>query len=169
MDEMALVTTAPIAPIHKDVAMRQDILGLESDIRQFLVDHALSEPDCPLAHTFAPGAYARTILIPKDTLLVGKIHRHAHLNMLMEGTVSVATEEGPIVMQAPKVLVSKAGTKRVVYAHTDVIWTTVHLTESTDLDEIEEQIIAKTYEDFDTMQDVEVLQLLPHLRQKEVL
>jgi hypothetical protein len=163
----SLVTPAPIAPIKKNEVARESIQQLESTIRQYLLDHALTEPDCPLAHTFAPGAYARTILIPQDTLLVGKIHRHAHLNMLMQGTVSVATEEGPVLLQAPKIMVSKAGTKRVVYAHTEVIWTTVHLTEDTDLEKIEEHIIAKTYDEFDAMQDVDVLQLLPVIRRKE--
>jgi hypothetical protein len=161
------IEQAPIAPIKKHEETRVAIMDLETTIRGFLVEHSLAEPDLPLAHTFAPGAYARTIFIPKDALVVGKIHKHAHLNMLMAGTVSVATEEGPVLMEAPKVLVSKAGTKRVVYAHTDVIWTTVHLTEETDLEKIEDAIIAKTYESFDAIQDVDVLQLLPHIRRKE--
>lgn len=165
-DELTLIESAPVAPIQKDESARASIMAVESGIRQYLLDHALAEPDLPLAHTFAPGAYARTIFIPRDTLLVGKIHKHAHLNMLMQGTVSVATEEGPMLLQAPKVLVSKAGTKRVVYAHEDVIWTTVHLTEETDLDKIEGEIIAKTYEEFDAMHDADVVQLLPHIRRK---
>ena len=161
-----LIERAPIAPIKKSDETRAAIMDCESSMRTFLMEHSLTEPDLPLAHTFAPGAYARTIYIPRDTLVVGKIHKHAHLNMLMAGTVSVATEEGPVVMEAPKVLVSKAGTKRVVYAQTDVIWTTVHLTEETDIEKIEDAIIAKTYEEFDAIQDVDVLQLLPHIRRK---
>ena len=167
--EAVAVSQAPIAPIVRDDEVRESILGLESFMRQMVCDGVSTEPSCPLAHCFAPGAYARSILIPKGTLLVGKIHRHAHLNMLMHGTVSLATEEGPSILQSPKVMVSKAGTKRVVYAHTDVIWTTVHLTEQTDLARIEDEIIVKTYEDFDAIQDAEVLQLLPHLRREEGL
>ncbi len=149
--------------IPRNPVKRRAIVRLESTLRELKALHDLPDPDCPLEHVFAPGAYARTIRIPADTLIVGKIHKHAHLNMLMQGDVSVATEEGPIRMQAPRVMCSKAGTKRVVYAHTDVIWTTVHLTDSTDLDEIEEQIIAKTYEEFDVLQDADVVQLLPLL------
>jgi hypothetical protein len=167
MNELA--TTEQTTVIQKNESVRQVIVQLESNIRQYNQEHQLAEPDCPLSHVFAPGAYARTIFIPKDTLLVGKIHKHAHLNMLMQGRVSVATEEGPIVLEAPRVMSSKAGTKRVVYTHTDTIWTTVHLTDSTDLEEIEEQIIAKTYEEFDALQDGEVLQLLPLVRQEEEL
>ena len=69
-----------------------------------------------------------------------------------------------MLLEAPQVMCSKAGTKRVVYTHTDTIWTTVHLTESTDLEEIEEQIIAKNYEAFDAFHDADVVQLLPLLR-----
>jgi hypothetical protein len=167
MNELA--TTEQTTVIQKNESVRHVIVQLESNIKQYNQEHQLAEPDCPLSHVFAPGAYARTIFIPKDTLLVGKIHKHAHLNMLMQGRVSVAAEEGPILMEAPRVMSSKAGTKRVVYTHTDTIWTTVHLTESTDLEAIEEQIIANTYEEFDALQDGEVLQLLPLVQQEEEL
>jgi hypothetical protein len=58
------------------------------------------------------------------------------------------------------VLVSKAGTKRVVYTQTDTIWTTVHLTEKVDLDEIEDEIIAKDYAALDVRDDADVKQLV---------
>lgn len=145
--------------IQRHDGRRQAMVHLEATLRDLKALHGLPDPDLPLSHVFAPGAYARTIFIPKDTLFVGKIHKHAHLNMLMQGDVSVSTEEGPMRMQAPQVLCSKAGTKRVVYTHTDTIWTTVHLTDSTDLAEIEEQVIAKTYEEFDAFHDTDVLQL----------
>jgi len=167
MNELA--TTQQTTVIQKNESVRHVIVQLESNIKKYNQEHQLAEPDCPLSHVFAPGAYARTIFIPKDTVLVGKIHKHAHLNMLMQGCVSVAAEEGPILMEAPRVMSSKAGTKRVVFTHTNTIWTTVHLTESTDLEAIEEQIIAKTYEEFDALQDGEVLQLLPLVRQEEEL
>lgn len=136
-------------------------------MRQLVQARPEREPTLPLSHVFAPGAYARTIFIPADTLLVGKIHRHAHLNMLMQGTVSLATEEGPVMLKAPQVLCSKAGTKRVVYAHTDTIWTTVHLTDSTDLDVIEEEIICTTYADFEALQEAGVLTVVPDAQQEE--
>lgn len=153
--------------IRRDNAKRRAIVRLESTLRDLTAARILPEPDCPLEHVFAPGAYGRQIFIPKDSLIVGKIHKHAHLNFLMQGTVTVATEEGPVRLTAPLMMVSKAGTKRVVYTHEDTIWATVHLTDSTDLDEIEEQIIAKTYEEFDAIQDQDVIQLLPLVRLKE--
>jgi len=102
--------------------------------------------ECPLTHKFADGVYVREIFIPADTLVVGKIHRHSHPNFLMKGKVAVYTEDGGSqILEAPLSIISPAGTKRVVYAIEDTVWITVHVTEETDLDKIEEVVIAKTY------------------------
>ena len=101
---------------------------------------------CPLKHTFTDGAYAREIFIPAGVCIVGKIHRHEHLNFLMQGEVVVVTENGKQHLKAPLMMVSAPGTKRVVYALTNVVWTTIHITTKRDLKEIEEEIIAPNYE-----------------------
>lgn len=110
----------------------------------------LPEVECPLSHVFAPGAYARTIFIPAGTTVVGKIHKHKHLNILSKGSVSVITEGGGLEhLAGPIVMVSDAGTKRALFAHTDLVWTTVHLTSETDLGMIEDEVIAKTYAEYE--------------------
>lgn len=101
----------------------------------------------PLRHHFAPGAYAREILIPAGELVVGKIHRHAHVNVLSHGRALVATPDGESeVLVAPYTFVSQPGTKRAVFAIDDVVWTTVHVTDETDLEKIEAAIIAPDFE-----------------------
>lgn len=131
--------------------IRQKILSFEALLRQANTQgHA--EPECPLTHHFAPGAYGREIFIPKGSIVVGKIHKHAHLNILSQGSVSVLTEDGPLEFSAPRTWVSSPGTKRVVFAHTDVVWTTVHVTEETDLEKIEDAVIAKTYDALEAFQ-----------------
>lgn len=118
-----------------------------SDIQSFLFkqpDHL--EGDCfPLKHSFAPGNYAREITLPKDSLIVGKLHKHAHFNFILRGDVSVLTEEGPKRLKGPCYFVSFPGTKRVVYAHEETVWITVHPTNETDLAKIEDEVIAKDY------------------------
>ena len=138
--------------IPAKLEIREKIVGVEARLRQALEKTGDAQPDCPLKHYFAPGAYGREIFIPKGTLLVGKIHKHSHLNMLMKGKVSVLTEEGPKVLEGPLTMVSPPGTKRVVYTHEDTVWVTVHLTNETDLEKIEDEIIAKTYEEFEALQ-----------------
>lgn len=105
--------------------------------------------DCfPLKHSFADGVYVREIFIPAGAILTGKIHKHSHPNFLMVGKVEVFTEEdGLQILEAPLSMISKAGTKRVVRAITDTIWITVHVTNETDLDKIEDYVIAKSFDD----------------------
>ena len=146
--------------IQRNDQIRHTIVALEQNIRTFKQENGLPDPDCPLTHTFAPGIYARSIFIPRDTFVIGKIHKHAHLNMLVEGTVLVATEEGPVTYEAPRLMTSKAGTKRVLYTKTDTRWTTFHVTEKTDPAEIEDEIIAKSYAEFDATQDPDVKQII---------
>lgn len=110
----------------------------------------LPEAECPLQHVFAPGAYARTIFISAGTVIVGKIHKHKHLNILSQGEVRVLTESGGVeALRGPLTMVSPPGTKRAVYAVTNVVWTTIHLTHETDLAKIEDETIAKTYEEYE--------------------
>lgn len=140
---------------------RAEILLFESEIAKF------PQLDCPLQHTFAPGSYARTIAIPADSLVVGKIHKHAHLNIVSRGLVTVVTEFGRETIDArvmPVIFTSKAGSKRALYCHSDVVWTTVHLTDSTNLADIERDIIAPDYEELDGLLASEVTKLLQEVR-----
>lgn len=97
--------------------------------------------DIDTTHHFAEGLYGREILIPAGVVLTGKIHRHAHLNFLMQGDITVWTEQGMKRLQAPQVIVSQPGCKRVGYAHTDTIWVTVHASLETDLPALEAELI----------------------------
>jgi len=110
----------------------------------------LPEVEMPLQHVHAPGLYARTIFIPAGTFVVGKIHKHRHLNILSQGEVHVLTESGGVeYLRGPLTMVSDPGTKRALLALTDVTWTTIHLVQSTDLEEIENEVIAKTYDEYE--------------------
>ena len=104
--------------------------------------------DLPVKHHFSQGVYAREIFIPKGTLVTGKIHKYQQLNILSQGDVSVVTEDGIIRAQAPFTIVSPPGTKRLVYAHEDTVWTTIHGTDETDLVKIEDHYIAQSEADY---------------------
>ena len=95
-------------------------------------------------HQFAPGVYARELFIGKNQLIVGKVHKTEHFNIISKGEASVATEEGVIRVKAPYTFVSKAGTQKVVYAHEDVVWTTIHATNETNVEKLEADLV-ETY------------------------
>lgn len=125
------------------IAIRSKILQLQESMKEL----PSTLQDCTLRHIFAPGLYAREMTIPEGTVIVGKIHKHAHVNTISKGRCSVMTEFGPMEIQAPHTFVSEPGTKRVVVALEEVIWTTYHPSNETDLDKLEEGIIAKSYEE----------------------
>jgi len=103
-------------------------------------------------HFFASGMYARQIYMAAGDLVVGKIHKHDHINTISQGRVLVTTEFGKDEFVAPYTFVSKAGTKRAVFVLEDTIWTTYHATESTSLEQIEEEIIAPDFASFDLLE-----------------
>jgi hypothetical protein len=69
--------------------------------------------------------------------LTGKIHKYPQLNILSKGRISVLTEDGVKEVEAPFTVVSPAGTKRIAYAHTDCVWTTILNTDEKDPEKIE--------------------------------
>lgn len=101
----------------------------------------LPQLELPVFHHFAPNVYMRQMDAPAGALVVSKMHRTEHMNILIKGSVTVVTENGIEYLKAPLVLKSAAGTKRIGYFHEDSSWITVHPTESTDLEEIEKQVI----------------------------
>ena len=102
---------------------------------------------CKLTHKLVDGAYVREIFVPAGFLLTTKIHKVCHPFFAMKGKCSVFTENGEVTIEAPHWGITFPSTKRLIYAHTDTIWVTVHATKETDLEKIEEQIIAKTFEE----------------------
>jgi len=132
------------------VEARNLILGFENAIKT-LDGHMVG--DCfPLKHIFTPGIYAREITLPAGAVLVGKIHREQHLNFISRGRVQVFTESGGLEeLEGPCTMISEPGTKRTVHVLEETVWTTIHHNPEnhTDLERLEEIVIAPTFEHFD--------------------
>ena len=141
------------------VQFRENILTVQEGMLKMIASGAAKDtlPDCKLTHYYSPidenygcGTYARQMFIPKGTLIIGKIHRHQHLNFIMQGKVSVSTEFGPKYFEAQCIFVSEVGLKRAVIAEEDTIWVTVHLTKhlgEENLAKMEEEVIAPSYKE----------------------
>ena len=85
--------------------------------------------------------YCRAVWRPKDTLIVGKVHRREHLYMVVSGDVTIVGDGYRERVQAPRIFVSAPGTKRAVYSHEDSLCVTVHRTDERDLDKIEAELV----------------------------
>lgn len=159
------------------VKFRQDILKVQDGLQDLIDSGAVKSTleDCTLKHYFTPKdeeygccTYAREMFIPKGTLIIGKIHKHQHLNFISKGKVIVFTEFGEKHLEGPCTFISEVGLKRAVYAEEDTLWTTVHLTKFTNeenLDKIEEEVIAPNY---DEMGLISCLDDIKKLNNKEV-
>jgi len=162
------------ALVSDPAAFRRKILAAQDIIDRLIVEGAVPSTldDCTLKHYFTPkdatygcSTYAREMFIPKGTLIIGKIHRHQHLNFISQGKVTVFTEFGRKHLTAPCTFVSEVGLKRAVLAEEDTLWTTVHLTafdSEADLAKIEDEVIAPTYADLGLLvEPIPVLQETP--------
>ena len=104
--------------------------------------------DAPITHHFAPGLYARELFIPAGSILTGRVHKYTNLNILSAGEMQVLTEDGVKTVKASFTVVSPPGTKRVAYAITDCIWTTILATDETDPDVIEATFTAGSEQEY---------------------
>lgn len=125
-----------------DLSERNKVWFLESEMRK------QPQVTIPVKHYFSPGVYAREITIPADTLLTGRVHKYEQLNILSGGEISVLTQDGMKRVSAPFTVVSPPGTKRIAYAHTECIWTTILATEEKDPDVIEATFTVATDQEY---------------------
>lgn len=92
-------------------------------------------------HFFSSGMYCRRVYRPAGTLIVGKIHKKDHFFLCAKGEIIAWTENGMKRLQAGDVVECKPGTKRVTLATQDSIGITIHKTDETNLDKIEEELV----------------------------
>lgn len=139
------ITELPKSNLPAPIA-RQKIMAIQRAC-QALPDGQRIDESPPLKHWLAPGIYAREIHLPAGTVVVGKIHRHRHFNIISKGSITCYTEFGLETHIAPASFISEAGTKRVVHTHEDAIWTTIHHnpTNETDVSVLEDMFTALEY------------------------
>jgi hypothetical protein len=102
----------------------------------------LPQVECPLKHNFAPGVYLREIFMPAGSIVIGRIHRTEHFNVIVSGLCSIVHDDGSHeYLRGPMTFVSKAGVQKILYIHEDTIWQTIHPTDETDLERLDEMLI----------------------------
>ena len=97
--------------------------------------------ELPLEHFICNKTYVRQITLPKDMILTGKVHNFDHTSILSKGDVTIMTDEGTVRVKAPATWISKAGTKRLIYVHEETIWSTIHQSENTLVEDLEKEIV----------------------------
>jgi hypothetical protein len=127
-----------------DVVERDDTRVITRDHVAHLVRELQKMPqtDCPVTHHFAPGVYLREIFMPAGLVVIGKIHKTEHLNIIERGRCAIRHDDGSVeVLAAPLTFVSKAGVQKVLYILEDTVWKTIHPTATRDMEQLELELI----------------------------
>lgn len=118
---------------------------LPTQAQMYEIEAALSnlpQPDFGLVNRFADGLYARQVTMRRGYFLTSKIHLKEHFAFVLTGDISVWTDEHYERIKAPQVLVTQPGTKRVLLAHEDTVWITVHATNARTVAEAEAELVS---------------------------
>jgi hypothetical protein len=107
----------------------------------------LPQIDLPVQHDFLDGVYMRTVFMEAGAVVIGKIHKQEHVAIISKGRATVLTEHGVVEIAAPYIFKSPPGARRALRIHEDMVWTTVHRSDHKDLESLEEQLIAKDFDD----------------------
>lgn len=118
--------------------LRQKIIMAETWMKE------QPQVDLKVINHFSYGVYARELHIPAGVMLTGEIHKYENLNILSKGTMRVTIDYRIEEVSAPFTTIAPPGTKRIAYALTDCIWTTIHGTFDRDILNIKEFFIASS-------------------------
>lgn len=99
----------------------------------------LPQVDLQTTHVLYGGMCARTIFIPAGTVLTGALTNIDNI-CVVQGDITVTTDDGPQRLTGFNVLPAARGAKRAGVAHADTWWTTVHRTELTDIEAVEDEM-----------------------------
>lgn len=104
----------------------------------------------PLKHSFSEGIYVREMFMQKGGLVIGKLYKISHTWFLLEGEITVATDEGVKHFIAPCYVHAPEGTKRVIQAVEDTIFVNVYPNPEniTDIAALEDMLTCKSYKEY---------------------
>lgn len=134
---------APIAAAHALVIARigsdpwRKIDRIDRELRR------LPQAKTPLQHVFTAGLYQRTICVQAGLLITSRVHLTEHPFVISMGVVSVwCDDSGWEIFEGVHTGVTKPATRRVLYTHSDTVWTTTHANpdDERDIDVLEKRL-----------------------------
>jgi len=91
-------------------------------------------------HSFSDGVYVRTVTMCADSMVLGAKHKTRHMNIISQGKVTFSVDGIMTTVKAPCMFESDAGVSKVLYNHDEVVWSTIHVTEETDIEKLESML-----------------------------
>lgn len=119
------------------------------EMEKTIHDARTQEGNDQVDHFHAQGVYGRGLLIPKDTAVVGHLHKQSRICVVTSGTCTFTDEFHSETVTGPWVGEFRGGTKTAVYAHTDTYWIAFLGTDITDPNEAVESLTATSHADYE--------------------
>lgn len=135
----------------ESIPFRERMEIIENRLRE------LPEVEFEYKHTFHDGVYARTMHSPAGILMTSYIYKKPHHCIVSSGTVSYRSEVMGGKIHGPYMFTAGAGSKRIVYTHTPMVWTTIIKTDATNVEDAERDIYFKTYDEWDSFVDSDII------------
>jgi hypothetical protein len=101
-----------------------------------------------VTHYQIDGVYVRSLFIPKDVILTGRIHNKESIAILAQGTIKVCNGLETKTLTAPHIMIDQPGVKRIGYALEDCVFITVHRTDESEIERIEDELTSLTLDDY---------------------
>lgn len=128
---------------YDEIQLVRDVLEEAGAITQGTIE---MEENFPLTHHFDGGLYTRKVFMPKGSLVVSYIHKTSHPSFLLKGKVELWTDDGRhLMLEAPHITQTTAGSQRVLYMHEDTEWCCVYKTDATDVETAMKEIYAENW------------------------
>lgn len=118
------------------ISMRQKVERVQEALSK------LPQYEPRTTHRFHAGMYCREVWREAGVMVVGKVHKKEHFYLIVSGTVCISDGIGePQRFTGPHMIESAPGTKRAVYAETDVLCMTFHRTDATTVEAAEAELV----------------------------
>lgn len=112
--------------------------------RLYLSLAAMEQTDTRTKHYIDRGLYCREATVEAGTLLISKTHLHPHHFIMSRGIIYMIDERGEVKrLEGHNHGITPGNTRRVVYVEEEVVFTTLHPTDLTDIDQIEASLYAE--------------------------
>lgn len=116
--------------------MRQNVEALQQELA------ALPQYEPETRHYFHAGMYCREVFRHAGVIIVGKVHKKEHFYLIASGTVVITDgSDKSLEVTGPYLIESRPGAKRAVYAVTDAICMTFHITDAKTIEAAEEELV----------------------------
>ena len=102
-----------------------------------------------MEHHFMSGMYIRMASAPKGMIFTTQIHKVRHPFFILKGKAKILTENGVEILEAPHFGITEPGTKRLMEIVEDIVWYTVHATDETTVEGVENEVLAKDFNELE--------------------